>query len=434
VGAPTPWLFNKVFPLLASVILIAVGMASSTWWGPHLAGKPPWQLPDDLWGTLVAAQRLLHLDIRALYTTPTGLVALPGAAVVLVPIAALIDAAGLGLDVPSAHNAHPASWLAAGPYEIALSATALFAADSIAERLGASRPKRMLLATGGGVALWSVSVRWGHPEDAVAVALLMYGVLALADSRTVRSALLVGAAVAVQPLVLLAVPVLVVMLEPRRSAGYLARAAAPGAALLGIALAANWRATLRAVADQPNWPTIDHPTPWITLAPHMSHGAVAAGPPRGIAVVLACGCALIAERRWRGAQSTIEWSSVKLAEVLWWMAVALALRCVFESVMVAYYVWPVLAMALVAAVRQWSLLIPTAALASALTFVSQASWRGRWTWWTAVTAGLILALVFARGTRRESRPHPRTVSSDTPSPLAATLCQGSQDNRLRNTT
>ncbi|MGD0320843.1 MAG: hypothetical protein ABSC00_04435 [Acidimicrobiales bacterium] len=434
MGTSTPWMLKRVFPLLTTVILIAVGMASSTWWGPHLAGKPAWQLPDDLWGTMIAAQRLLHLHIGGLYTPPTGLVALPGAAVALVPIAALIDAAGLGFDVPGVHDTHPASWLVAGPYEIALSATALFAADSIAERLGASRPKRMLLATGGGVTLWSVSVRWGHPEDAVAVALLMYGVLALADSRTERSAFLLGVAVAVQPLVLLAVPVLVVMLEPRRVTGYLTRAAAPGAALLVVALAANWRATLTAVADQPNWPVIDHPTPWIALAPHMSHGAVAAGPGRGIAVVLACACALMVERRWGGELRTTEWSSVKLTELLWWMAVALALRCVFESVMVAYYVWPVLAMALVAAVRHWSRLIPATATASALTFVSQASWRGRWTWWTAVTAGLVLALVFARGTRSERRLRQMIISPEVPPPLATTSSQGSQDNRLRNTT
>jgi hypothetical protein len=361
-------------------------------------------------------------------------VALPGAAVVLVPIVALVDAAGLGLGLPGVHNAQPASWLAAGPYEIALSATALFAADSIAEHLGASRPKRTLLAAAGGVALWSVSVRWGHPEDAVAVALFLYGVLALAHSRTERSAWLVGAAVAVQPLVLLAVPFLVVMLEPRRLGGYLARTAAPGTVLLGSALAANWRATLNAVADQPNWPKVDHPTPWITLAPHMGHAAVAAGPARAIAVVLACGCALVVERRWRGVQRKADWSTASLEKLLWWMAVALALRCAFESVMVAYYVWPVLAVALVAAVRHWSRLLATAGVASALTFVSQASWHGRWTWWGAIVAGLILALVFARGVRRESRSNPGTVALDVPPSLIATLPQGSHDTRLRNST
>jgi hypothetical protein len=140
------------------------------------------------------------------------------------------------------------------------------------------------------------------------------------------------------------------------------------------------------------------------------------------------------ERRWGGELRTTEWSSVKLTELLWWMAVALALRCVFESVMVAYYVWPVLAMALVAAVRHWSRLIPATATASALTFVSQASWRGRWTWWTAVTAGLVLALVFARGTRSERRLRQMIISPEVPPPLATTSSQGSQDNRLRNTT
>src|SRR4249919_72335 len=74
---PVPWLVRRLFPLLAAAGLIAVGMASTTWWGPHLAGKSAWALPHDLWGTLVAARRLLHLDLGGLYTQPTGLVTLP---------------------------------------------------------------------------------------------------------------------------------------------------------------------------------------------------------------------------------------------------------------------------------------------------------------------------------------------------------------------
>ena len=31
--------------------------------GPSSRGQRAWQLPDDLWGTLLAAQRLLHLDL-----------------------------------------------------------------------------------------------------------------------------------------------------------------------------------------------------------------------------------------------------------------------------------------------------------------------------------------------------------------------------------
>lgn len=173
---------------------------------------------------------------------------------ILVPVVAVLNAAGLSLRVPGVHNPHPAVWLLAGPYEIALSAVALFAADAMAERLGAARPKRALLAVAGAVALWSVSVRWGHPEDAVAVGLLLYAIRALADGRAGRSAWLAGAAIAVQPLVLLALPVILTTIEPRRLAGFLARAATPSALQLGAAAWANWNATAGALTRQPNWP------------------------------------------------------------------------------------------------------------------------------------------------------------------------------------
>ena len=74
--------------------------------------------------------------------------------------------------------------------------------------------------------------------------------------------------------------------------------------------------------------------------------------------------------------------------MLWWAALALALRSVFEPVMVAYYLWPVLAVALVAAVRSWPRLAATSVVATIITFGSQVSWRGPWSWWTPMIAGL----------------------------------------------
>ena len=392
--------------MLATVVLLAIGMVSTTWWGAHLVGKDAWQLPHDLWGTLVAARRLLHLDLSGLYTPPTSLVAPPGAALILVPVVAVIDAAGLGLGVPGALNTHPGAWLFAGPYEIALCAVALFAADSVAERLGVDRSKRAMLTAAQAVALWSVSVRWGHPEDAVAVTLLLFAILALSDSRAARSAWLIGAAIAVQPLVLLALPVVLVVLEPRRLAGFLTRAAIPGALLLGAAASANWHATVKAVTSQPNWPAADHTTPWTALAPHLSSGAVAAGPARALAILVVCGCALLAGRRWRLTRQLAEWSPAALQELLWWVAVALALRCVLEPVMVAYYVWPVLAVALVTASGSWPRLAATSVAASTLTFVSQASWSGPWIWWGSVVTGLGLTLFFAAPDAARALPSP----------------------------
>ncbi len=394
-SASAPWLIRRAFPVLATVVLIAIGMLSTTWWEPDIVGKSAWQLPHDLWGTLAAAQRLAHLDLSGLYTPPTGLIAFPGAALILVPVVAVINAAGLGLAVPGVQNADPGAWLLAGPYEIAISAVALFAADSIAERLGAARPQRAVLAAGEAVVLWSVSVRWGHPEDAVAVGLLLFGILALSDSRAGRSAWLIGAAIAVQPLVLLALPVVLAVIRPRQLPGFLARAAVPAALLLAAAAAANWGATVKAVTSQPNWPSLDHRTPWTSLAPHLSHGAVATGPARALTILVACGCALVVARRWRTRRQLAGWSPAALQELLWWAAVALALRCVFEPVMVAYYLWPVLAVALITASCSWPRLTGATVIASAVTFASQESWPGPWLWWGVMVAGLALTLFLA---------------------------------------
>jgi hypothetical protein len=386
---------RRLLPLLATAGLMAVGMFTSTVFGAASSGKAAWALPYDLWGTLLAAQRLVHLDVGGLYVPPTGLITFPGAAVILTPVAAVGEVFGFSLAHPGLQNTRPDIWLIAGPYTIVLSSLALFAADALAERMEASLPKRTLLAAASAVALWSVSVKWGHPEDAVAVALFMYAILALAGSRPVRAGWLVGAAVAVQPLVLLGLPVVLAVVEPRRLPDFLARAAAPAATLLGAAALANWSAVSHAVTSQPNWPAIDHPTPWTSLAPKMAGGAVAAGPGRILAILVACACGLVVWHRLREVGDRGRWSVPALGEVLWWVALALAVRCVFESVMVAFYVWPGLAVALVAATRRWVHLIPTSVVVVAVTYGAQSSWRSPWGWWGLTVAGLALALLFA---------------------------------------
>jgi hypothetical protein len=127
----------------------------------------------------------------------------------------------------------------------------------------------------------------------------------------------------------------------------------------------------------------------------MADGVIAAGPARIVAILVACGCAVAAGRRWHAARGT-EWDAGTLRDVLWWAAFALALRCVFEPVIVAYYLWPAVAVALVAAARTWSRLIPASLAATALTFASQIAWHGVWTWWAPMMVLLALTLAFAR--------------------------------------
>jgi hypothetical protein len=402
-GPAAPWAARRLFPLIATVALVLIGMLSTTWWGPAMAGKTAWALPDDLWGTLAAADRLLHLHLGGLYTQPTGLITLPGAAVILVPVVAVADAVGIPLAIQSAHNPQPPIWLLAGPYQVILSAVTLFAADAIAEHLGTPWFRRAVLTLAEVATLWSVSVRWGHPEDAMAVGLFLYAILALARDRPGRAGWLTGAAIVIQPLVLLALPVLAMAMPLRRLPGFLGRAAAPAAVALGAAAAANWNATYAAVTRQPNFPDINHPTPWAALSPHMGDGVIAAGPARIVAILVACGCAVAAGRRWHAARGA-EWDNGMLYDVLWWAAFALALRCAFEPVVVAYYMWPALAVALIVAAETWSRLIAAALAATLLTFVSQGSWRGVWTWWAPMTVLLALTLLLARFPLPARRP------------------------------
>ena len=417
---------RRVFPWIASAGLVVIGMLTTTW-GPALAGRAEWALPYDLWGTLTATSRLAHGNIGGLYAAPTGLISLPGAAVILVPCVAVISALGLSLAIPGAANLHPAVWLLAGPYEMALCCVTLFAADALAERLGVPLWRRGLLAAASVGILWSVSARWGHPEDAVAVGLLLYAVLAQSRGRLAPAGWLAGAAVCVQPLVLLALPVLLALLPWRRMVPFLIRAAAPSAVLLGAAATANWHDTYTSVTSQPDSPVINHPTLWTSLAPQLANHNVAAGPFRLATILLACICAVAVRRRWLArpppaasgppgspgdltAVSDVPapetavtpgeagaWPNALLADILWWAALALALRSFFEPVMVSYYPWPPMAFALIpAAALGWKRLIASGLLAGGLTAAAQGPSHSAWIWWAPIVAGLIVLLALAR--------------------------------------
>jgi len=386
---------RRMFPLIASVGLVLVGMFTSTW-GSTLVGRSEWALPYDLWGTLIATTRLAHGNVGGLYAPPTGLISLPGAAVILLPGAALIAAFHLSLAIPGPGNLHPAVWLLAGPYQIAIGCLPLFAADALAERLEVPRWTRGLLALAGAGILWSVCARWGHPEDAVAVGLLLYAVLAQGNGRTAVAGWLAGAAVCVQPLVLLALPVMLALLPWRRMPAFLVRAALPSAVLVAAAGIANWHDTYQSVTSQPDSPVINHPTIWTSLAPQIANHNVAAGPFRLATIALACLCAVAIRRRWAGRlgrPDDARWPADLLASALWWVAFTLALRSFFEPVMVSYYPWPPMAVALIpAATLGWRRLVAAGLLAGVLTAAAQGPSHDYWIWWAPIVAGLIVLL------------------------------------------
>jgi hypothetical protein len=426
---------RRLVPLIVTVGMAAAGTMYTTL-GADMVGSSKWGLPYDLWGTLLATSRLAHGHIGGLYAPGTGLISLPGAAIILLPCAWVIAALGLPLNMPGAINPHPQVWLLTGPYQIALCCIVLFAVDAIAERLGAGPRRRIGLVLISTIPLWSVSTLWGHPEDAVAVGLLLYAVLAQSNARTALAGWLAGAAVCVQPLVLLALPVLLALLPWRRMPAFLLRSALPSAVSLGVVAIANWHDTYLSITSQPNSPVVNHRTIWTSLAPHMTNTNVAAGPFRLATILLACAGAILIRRRlfgsgefapsnalrsnaprsdarWSDARwsdaprsgarwSGARWSDALLIEALWWIAVALALRSFFEPVMVSYYVWPPIAVALIPAgglnrVR----LLMAAILATGVTLASNGDSHNVWIWWVPLVIGLLLLLAVSRHYRAD---------------------------------
>jgi hypothetical protein len=253
-----------------------------------------------------------------------------------------------------------------------------------------------------GVVVWNISAIWGHPEDAVAVALAIYALVLALDGRWVGTGWLFGAAVATQPVVVLMLPVILALAGRSRALSLLVRTSLPSVLLLATPLVAEFHVTVRALVDQPNFPNIDHRTPWTSFAPSLGGSgerlSVAAGPGRIVALVLACATGWVS-RRWRDRPDMIVLA----------VAFTLALRCFTESVMVSFYVWPVLAVGLVVVMRgsPWRWAIGIAA-AVGVTVCSD-SHLGEWAWWGIVNGGI--AVLLATGIpSRLRRPLPITTT------------------------
>jgi hypothetical protein len=159
----------------------------------------------------------------------------------------------------------------------------------------------------------------------------------------------------------------------------------PSVVLVAPALLSEWSTTSSIFLHQANYPLNDHPTPWMAIAPRLPDHAVGAGPGRVLAVVLAVGLGVVAFRR-----------RPPLLGLLWLGAVALSLRCVFESVMVPFYLGPPLAViVLVATVSgRWWRLGATLAVAMVATWFSFDR-LSEWGYWATMVVLLAVGLTLA---------------------------------------
>src|SRR3984885_4013606 len=124
--------------------------------------------------------------------------------------------------------------------------------------------------------------------------------------------------------------------------------------------------------------------------------------PKGAAVPGLRSEAVCAERRGKASATSARRRTGEilpdqlLASVLWWIALALALRSFFEPVMVSYYPWPPMAVALIpAATLGWRRLLAGGVLGGALTGAAQGPPHDSWIWWPPIVPGLIALLVIS---------------------------------------
>ena len=407
------------WPILLTVVSLVTGLAFMLFWDPVVYHHQQWALGGDVWGIWRAAHYVGWGDLGGVYTPGTGVVSLPGMPVVLAPLASLGGWLGLTETAGPLVLSHPTAALILEPAEILLSSTVLFASDAVARRLGVARRRRIALCVAIAVLAWPVGVVWGHAEDTFALALAMYALLSALDRKWVACGWLFGAAVAVQPLVALLLPLVIGASPAGQRVRTLARTLLLPGVLLVVAFAGNAADTWRAVVQQPTPPAVNHATPWAALAPVVervtvhaqrygqavigSSGgfttstrhtaattlvAVSGGPGRFAYFALALAAGLYV---WRRSQSAVR--------LLWIATLVLGARCCFEAVMTPYYLAPPFILALVVASRSGGRRFWSAVVVALATSVFAYFHLGPWVWWLPVITGAAVVVALAYPTR-----------------------------------
>ncbi len=402
-------------PLALAVAMFVVAMAFEFLWIPVVHHQSRWFTQGDVWGMLRAAHFVGWGDLGGIYTPGNGVVTFPGMAVLLSPVAMLSGSLHLTESSNGMFLAHPTAVLLVLPVELVLASTVLFAADALAQDSGVSRKRRAISCMLIAVLAWPTAALWGHAEDALVMTLALCAMRAAFRGRWVRAGWLFGCAVVIQPLIALVIPLFLVASPRGGRLLFAVRCGALSVFAVGVAFVGNPTGTYRALVQQPTPPNINHPTPWVALAPrvtslvagspggsgaapsfgrggfssyrvtHHAVSVVSGGPGRMIDVLLAL---LVAVYVWRRPQPAIR--------VLWLAAAVLASRCFFEAVMTPYYLTPSLILLLVLAARSDAWRLCSAGLLSLGVSVYAYFDVGPWAWWLPMAAGLtaVLALAF----------------------------------------
>ncbi len=135
---------RRRWPLVVLLTFVIVSLAYSLWWNPVVHHSQVWVIPGDVWSTFRAAHWVGWGDLGGIYGSDTQLVAFPGIAVLLAPVAMVSGALGLSESIAPIFLSQPSSWLLLGPAILLSGSTCLLAFDAMAEELGVGGPRRIV--------------------------------------------------------------------------------------------------------------------------------------------------------------------------------------------------------------------------------------------------------------------------------------------------
>jgi hypothetical protein len=393
------WAERRSAPVVATVLMVIGVMAFSLLGQRLLHGGGAFKLlsPSDLWSMSTASRAILHGHFSHIYVPGNALTSPPAFEFLLVPVLAFGELLGLS---PHQHGTGQAMsmWFVLGPVAALLASTPLFALDAVARSWRWSERRRLALALVGAFGVANLAVAWGHPEDCVAVALVVWAALAMehgGDAAAPRAAWLLGAGIAFQPLAVIGLAPVLARLGWRGAARQWWRVALPPAAVLVPALLAEPHGTLFVLWHQPFAPRFNSLTPLSHLAPAIGPGLDGGGPTRLVATLLGAALAVwVCHRRH------------DLPTVLGITAVAFFVRVALETEFNWYYLWPVPALCLLLSLRRSNLrfaVCSVALLASIVLGDHRVHRVGPW-WVALMATGLAMLASAAPPPRRWVAP------------------------------
>jgi hypothetical protein len=390
--------------------LVSVTACLYEWFGASLHGVsgPRWFVGgDELWAVATSAFLNTHGGFAHLYAfdkPDTQLVTPPGLTLMVALLLhgiSLLGAGNTSFQVGKGGlRLVGYAWNIVVPLLTLAAMAAIFPVDALARRLGIEAWRRWLLAIVSATGLWWVAVSWGHPDEAIAIGVIAGSLLFAIDGRADASAWCAGIGIAIQPLVLLAVPMILAVQAARRWPKMALRMVLPTLAVVLVPLLGDPQDTLRQLLGQPNTFTLPttYPLPWLAFARHVVNNGPGGGPMRSVAIILSVAITWLF--LFRGGHTPDPMLLV------WLAGVAQGLRCVFESVLDPYYVVPGLLLLLIAAMRQRPSRIAAACSLAALTgWLTEFHSLGTWGYLAMLVIGLGGVSALAFPTRTEQVDH-----------------------------